>query len=93
MSQRIEELLAKCSPSVEAKFKEFLYTFIKKYRDNPTRAKATHLIMNLPVGFFIDASDVKQIFVNNRAPQYNALMELLTDQQKLKKIIGGEDAV
>lgn len=93
MVEKFEELFKDLSPSVESKFKEFLYKFLKTYRDNPTKAKATHLIMNLPVGFFIGGDDVKELFVNNRVLSFNTLMRLLSDKRKLKKIIGGDDAV
>lgn len=89
MLPRYEGLFEKFNPLVESKFKEFLYAFIRQYENNPTKRKAAHLIMNLPVGLFIDDDDMKKLFKNGRAPTHDDLMAWMKDKENLLKMLGG----
>jgi len=90
MKKIYEGLFQKINPLVENKFKEFLYLFINQYKNNPTRRKAAHLIMNIPVGFFIDYDDVAKMFKNNRPPTHDEMVSFLSDRENLLKLIGGK---
>lgn len=90
MRQKYEELFNKFHSLVDSRFKEFLYVFIRQYQNNPTRRKAAHLIMNLPVGFFINDNDIKKLFKNNRAPSHNDLIAWLSDRINLVNMIKGD---
>jgi len=89
MKQKYEELLNKAHPSVEKKFKEFLYLFLNEYKINPTRRKLAHLLMNVPVGFFIDSNDIKKLLKGNRPPTQDELIAWLSDRSNFINMIKG----
>lgn len=78
MSQQIDELIENFDPLVEPKFKEFLYEFIQRYYHNTTREKFIHIIMNLPLGYFLNKKDIEHLFEKNRSLSYKALIDLLS---------------
>jgi len=78
VSQHIDELMANFDSLVEPKFKEFLYIFLKKYYYNATREKLAHIIMNLPLGYFIGAGDIEHLTEKGRPLSYKELIELLS---------------
>jgi len=90
MKQKYEELFEKAHSSVEQKFKEFLYLFIKQYQINPTRRKLTHLLMNTPVGFFINDNDIKKLLKGNRPPTHDELIAWMSDRSNFINMIKGD---
>jgi len=83
--QNIDDLMKNFDSLVEPKFKEFLYTFLKKYYHNATREKLAHIIMNLPLGYFIGIGDVKHLTEKRSQLSYKELIELLS-KHNLKSI-------
>jgi len=90
MKQVYEGLFEKANPLVEKKFKEFLYVFINQYKINPTRKKLAHLLMNVPVGFFINDGDIKKLLKNNRPPTHDELISWLSDRSNFINMIKGD---
>lgn len=80
MPQKIDELMKSFDSLVEPKFKEFLYTFLKKYYHNATREKLAHIIMNLPLGYFIGVGDINHLLKKSRPLSYKELLELLSER-------------
>jgi len=86
MSQQVNELMKNFDPLVESKFKEFLYEFLQRYYHNTTREKFAHIIMNLPLGYFLNKNDIEHLFEKNRSLSYKSLINLLS-KHNIKPII------
>jgi predicted acetyltransferase len=72
---------------VELKFKSFLSSFLRGYRDNPTKQKFFHLIMNMPIGFILKSSELDGLITDGKIPKYNELIAVLKDKKKLISLI------
>jgi len=88
--QHIDDLMKNFDPLVESKFREFLYTFLQKYYHNATREKLTHIIMNLPLGYFLNEDDINHLFQKNKSLSYKELINLLKEHN-LKQITEGDE--
>ncbi|RLG45553.1 MAG: hypothetical protein DRN81_01155 [Thermoproteota archaeon] len=86
MSENINALMQNFDRLVEPKFKEFLYTFLKKYHKNATQEKMAHIIMNLPIGYFIGIGDIKHLTEKRGLLSHKELIELLS-KKDIKLII------
>lgn len=86
MSQKLDNLMMNFNKLVELKFKEFLYIFLKNYYHNATCEKLTHILMNLPLGYFLNEKDISHIFKNGKPLSYNEVIELLS-KKNIKSII------
>ena len=73
--QDAKDIIALCDPLVENKFKDMIAIFLKKYQDNPMREKLKHLLLNLPVGLFLNQGDLK--CVGERPMKYRDLIIFL----------------
>ena len=72
-----EKISDNFDPLVESKFKEFVVFFMKNYRTNATRKKMAHIILNLPLGFFMKEEDLEGMCVKNKAPSYHKFIEMI----------------
>jgi len=77
---------------VDNKFREFVYVFLKNYKDNPTKRKFQHFILNLPIGFILERDDLSALMSNDKAPDYREFVSMLKDNNIIKqKVINGKD--
>lgn len=83
-SSDIKNVVSKFDDNVEDKFIEMIAFSVKRYRENPTRKKFMHILMNLPLGFFLTTEDVGSVFKGRDLPTYKELLGMI-DNSKLAK--------
>lgn len=69
---------------VNNEYKVLLFNALKRYREQPTKKKLLHIIMNLPVGAIIRSSDFP---LSDRPPDYETLIKILIDNVQIRSII------
>ena len=73
--QDAKDVVANCDPMVDDRFKNVMVSSIKAFQDNPTKTKLRWLLLNLPVGFFINQKELK--CVADRPMGYRDLINML----------------
>jgi len=74
----------------EEKFKDFIMTFLKIYQRNPTKQKMKHLILNLPIGFFLNQSDIDKLPIDRGyglPMKYQDLFDMIKSKTSIANLI------
>ena len=87
ISEDFKELAKEFDKYVESKFIELMMVSLKRYRDNPTKSKFSHIILNTPIGFFVEANDIKRLLSDNRTPGYKEIISLLKSKKEILKLM------
>lgn len=76
---RVIRPLTKKHPEVAAEFKLMLMEGIESYRRHNTRAKLLRILTNLPLGAFLEQSDIdKLIGEEGKPPSYQELVDIVS---------------